>query len=233
LTTRNGLDSHRRPSYHLGMPDPGSPLSQNLQFQNAETAPFSGPGCAVCKQPIASTYYESGSHVVCEGCAGRLRESQLQPPETALANAFIYGAGAALAGCALYVFVDMVVKIRIGIVAIAVGWMVGTAIRTASKGHGGLPQQIMAVLLTYFAISGSAIPEYLYYISQHSGGIQASYSTFLVRMAILLFASPLLPIIRNGSGIISFIILIIGLRQAWSMTGARRILLSGPRQIGS
>ena len=70
--------------------------------------------------------------------------------------------GAALAGCALYAAVAILLHAEIGLIAILVGWMVGKAIRHGSYGRGGRPQQILAVALTYFAITTSYIPVILY-----------------------------------------------------------------------
>ena len=62
-----------------------------------------------------------------------------------------------MAGSILYA-IPLAMGFQIGIVALLVGWMVGKAIRNGSYGVGGRPQQILAVVLTYFAISTSFFP---------------------------------------------------------------------------
>jgi hypothetical protein len=62
---------------------------------------------------------------------------------------------------------------QIGIVALAVGWMVGKAIRTGGYGVGGRSQQILAVALTYFAISTSFLPA-AFFIGMKRGVVAVS-----------------------------------------------------------
>ncbi len=69
-------------------------------------------------------------------------------------RAALYGAGAAL--------VAIVTGYEIGLISILVGITVGKAIRRGSHGWGGRPQQILAVALTYFAITSSYIPVAIY-----------------------------------------------------------------------
>ena len=87
-------------------------------------------------------------------------------------RAALYGGGAALGGCPLYALVAIVLHAEIGLIAILVGWMVGKAIRHASYGRGGRPQQILAVTLTYFAITTSYIPVILYHVARDPRSVE-------------------------------------------------------------
>jgi hypothetical protein len=144
------------------------PSPQDLQFQQAEPLPAepvvdpNAPRCVVCKNPIGATYYHAQGHTVCPGCAQKIQTGQQAPAPVSLARAFLYGAGAAVAGSILYAAVAILLNLEIGIIAIVVGFMVGKAIRHASNGLGGRPQQILAVVLTYFSITSSYIPVFLY-----------------------------------------------------------------------
>jgi hypothetical protein len=156
------------------MSDPGqAPAPHELQFQHAEVLPpegASGPSsqiCVACKQPIGDTYYHAQGRVVCPACASRIQAGQQAPPPLSLARALLYGAGAALGGCILYAAVAIVTGWEFGLVAIVVGYMVGKAIRHGSHGRGGRPQQILAVVLTYFAITTSYIPVLIYETAHH------------------------------------------------------------------
>src|ERR1035441_3047262 len=124
------------------MPDFGPPPSPHeLQFQHAEpvaeatSSAGSAPACVVCKQPLGDTYYQAQGQAVCAACAERLRADQQAAPAFSLMRAALYGGGAALAGCALYAGVAIVLHAEIGLIAILVGWMVGKAIRHASTAH--------------------------------------------------------------------------------------------------
>ena len=227
------------------MPDFGpGPLPQDLQFQHAEPiaaeASPEGAGtiCVACKQRAGDTYYHAMGQVVCPLCAQRIQSGQQAPPALSLLRAALCGGGAALAGCTLYALVAIVLHAEIGIIAILVGWMVGKAIRHASNGMGGRAQQILAVSLTYFAISTSYIPVMIYQfakrpaaaaeqqqapkksgqVTSDSGSAEGGrISTGALFMALLALAAaaPFLALQGGGvSGIISLFILFIGLQRA-------------------
>ena len=233
------------------MPDYGPPPSpQDLQFQHAEpiaeasSSEGSAPACVVCKQPVGGAYYQAQGQVVCPPCAERIRTGQQTAPPLSLMRAALYGSGAALGGCALYALVAIVLHAEIGLIAILVGWMVGKAIRHGSYGRGGRPQQILAVLLTYFAITTSYIPVVLYQNARVVQTKNAPISSSAPRAArprmpfaavalFLLVLTAVGPFVSLTSGIsawISLFILFIGLQYAWRLTGRREIMLMGPYQ---
>jgi hypothetical protein len=174
-----------------------------------------------------------------------------------LVRAAIYGAGAALAGCALYAVVAIVTGFEIGLIAIVVGIMVGKAIRHASNGLGGRPQQILAVALTYFAITTSYIPVYVYKLAQQPRpAAQASQTsnqatpssaaeplepaprsvslgTALFYIFLLALAAPFLSLTSGVSALISLAIIFFGLSQAWRLTGRTDILVLGPYDVST
>src|SRR5262249_41655838 len=126
-----------------------NPLPQELQFQHAEPIPehavdLNAERCKVCGTIIGTSYFHAQGHVVCPTCAERIQSGQQAPPAISLARATLYGLGAGLAGCILYAAVAILLNLEIGIIAIAVGIMVGKAVRAGSNGLGGRPQQILA-----------------------------------------------------------------------------------------
>jgi len=189
--------------------------------------------------------------VVCPLCAQRIQTGQQKPPAISLAHAFLYGGGAALGGCILYATVSILTGFEFGLMAIVVGIMVGKAIRYASKGRGGRPQQILAVTLTYFAITTSYIPVFIYHAKDrqgaqstqaqqqpaqpdaNSGGsARPAMSPGMAVMYLLMLAAaaPFLSLGHGVSGLISLFIIFIGLQRAWRLTGRSEILLMGPYQ---
>jgi hypothetical protein len=243
------------------MPEFGPPPSpQDLQFQHAEpiaeatSSEGSAAVCVVCKQPVGGSYYQAqGQQVVCLLCAERIRAAQQAAPAISLMRAALYGGGAALAGCALYAAVAIVLKAEIGLIAILVGWMVGKAIRHASYGGGGRRQQILAVLLTYFAITTSYIPVILYHAAtnprraeqqrqaqtndapaSNDAPAQArphmSFGTAALFLLVLTAVAPFLSLTSGVSAWISLFIIFIGLQYAWKLTARREIVLTGPYQ---
>src|ERR1019366_2626138 len=173
----------------------------------------------------------------------RIRAGLQAAPGISLMRAALYGGGAALAGCALYALVAIVLHAEIGLIAILVGWMVGKAIRHASNGHGGRRQQILAVLLTYFAITTSYIPVILYHAATNPRVAQRGQAQTAdapassdapakarPRMSFGAAAPFLLALTSGVSAWISLFIIFIGLQYAWKLTARREIVLTGPYQ---
>jgi len=224
-----------------------------MQFQHAEpiaeasSSESSAPSCVVCHQPVGATWYQAQEQLVCPACAERIRTGQQTAPSPSLLRAALYGGGAALAGCALYALVAIVLHAEIGLIAILVGWMVGKAIRHASYGRGGRAQQILAVTLTYFAITTSYIPVILYQAARNPHRVEQrqpaqsndapadarpriSFSGIALLLLIRAAIAPFLSLTSGISAWISLFILFIGLRYAWKLTERREILLMGPYQ---
>ncbi len=153
--------------------------------------------------------------------------------------------------------------IRLGYIALAVGWLVGMAIKKGSNGIGGRRYQIAAVALTYAAVSLSAIPVGIYYLLKEKNPVQISHApssssapnatepgsaspqddspasgqrstpSLTSATGALLFAglaSPFLELAEGVSGLIGLVIIFVGIRIAWKMTGAPRLDILGPFQ---
>lgn len=184
----------------------------------------------------------------------RIQCGQQAPPRLSLARAAQYGTGAALAGCILYATVTIMTSLNIGLIAIVVGYMVGKAIRHASDGLGGRAQQILAVTLTYFAITTSYIPVFIYHIAKRPPAVvqsgqaavpstprtptrnpvvvrpRISIGRVVITLLMLAAVAPFLSLASGFSGIISLFIIFIGLQRAWRLTGRTEILVMGPYQ---
>jgi hypothetical protein len=201
------------------LPDQGP---DDLQFQRAE--PVSGDTpvrrCAACQRVVPDQYYQVQAKVICPQCAERIRAGQQAQPTGSFARAVLYGVGAALAGCAIYAAVAIVSGYEFALLAILVGWMVAKAIRYGSNGRGGRPQQILAVVLTYFAITASYIP-----VAFHGSSVQPAINARLIG---LMLAAPFLSLTSGVSGILTLIIIFVGMSQAWRLTRASDILITGP-----
>lgn len=231
-----------------------NPPAQELQFQHAEPLTIDnalsgiGQRCVACKQPITSTYYHAQGQVVCPFCAERIQSGQQAAPPLSLARAVLYGSAAALGGCILYATVSIVTGIQIGLMAIVVGFMVGKAIRHASNGLGGRAQQVLAVVLTYFAITTSYIPVVVYHtlknpkqlsqsqqqtrgtVSTPDSGAKAgaAFGRLFLLLLMLATVAPFLMLKAGVSGLISLFIIFIGLQRAWRLTAKSEILVMGP-----
>ena len=129
------------------------------QFETAEFPAKPGTdSCFVCHQPITGSYFRVNAQMASDACAERLKNSIPKDSHAAFSRAVTFGAGAAVAGLALYAVVGIVTGLMIGYVSLAVGWIVAKAMMKGSGGLGGRRYQIVAVLFTYAAVSLAAIP---------------------------------------------------------------------------
>ena len=142
-----------------------TPSDDNLQFGTVEAgdgdaaAESVGTTCAACNRPIESTYFAVGEKVVCPACVAQLNAP---PGGTKLSRLFfasLLGIGAGLVGAAIWFAIRRFAGLEIGLVAIAVGLMVGAAVRKGSGGVGGRGYQILAVLITYCCIAANYMPD--------------------------------------------------------------------------
>lgn len=118
--------------------------------------------CATCSHPLESEYHGVNGNTACASCREAAEQSYRSDRGwKGLAKALLYGAGAALAGCLVYYLFIRITNIELGLMAIAVGWLVGRAVMKGSNDRGGLRYQILAVALTYFAITFAYVPLYI------------------------------------------------------------------------
>jgi hypothetical protein len=179
--------------------------------------------CAMCKQNITDAYYHLNGRPICASCKVKAdaQIAQLMARGSnagAMALAVVFGLGAAIAGAAIYYAVLAIAHVEIGIIAILIGYMVGWSIRKATAGVGGRQYQILAVALTYLAVCLAYTPLVL---NQSPGFLD-------------ILGLPVRVVMGSGaSGILTVIIVGVGLRQAWHMTGGVNIKVSGPYKIGA
>jgi predicted lipid-binding transport protein (Tim44 family) len=129
------------------------------QFQKAEYGSAKAPEpCNICKQPVGATYYRVNGAVACDNCATRAKAAMPSSSHANFMRGLLFGIGGAIIGLILYATFTIVTGFYIGYVSLAVGYIVGKAMKTGSKGFGGSHYQIAAVLLTYAAVSIAAVP---------------------------------------------------------------------------
>ncbi len=134
-------------------------MSSTPQFGTAEYKNAPGTDiCLSCKQAISGAYYRINGILACERCATQVQAQMPKDSHSAFVRGIIFGIGGAIVGLALYAAFGIITGLEIGYVALAVGWLVGTAIKKGSQGIGGRRYQIAAVALTYAAVSLAAIP---------------------------------------------------------------------------
>src|SRR6185295_10140080 len=96
----------------------------------AAAAAASGVSCAACQTAIHDDYFDANGQTVCAACRAQLLQ-HVAPIKGwgTLVRAAVFGTGAAIAGALLYYAVIAVTNFEIGLVAIAIGYMVGYSVR--------------------------------------------------------------------------------------------------------
>lgn len=176
------------------------------QFSTAEyqTQPATDT-CKLCGQPLSIGYYQTSDGKCCEACASKV-----------FPRAVLLGLVGAAIGLALYAGFEIMTNIVIGYVSLAVGFIVAKAILMGSKGIGGRRYQVLALILTYLAVSLSFIPVFLSF--SHLSITEVS-SPKLLMLGLI---SPFWELtIEPGSGLIGLVILLVGIRIAWRMTASK------------
>jgi len=131
----------------------------------------------------------------------------------AFPRALLMGIIGAAIGCAIYSGFVIITKFEIGIMSLAVGFIVAKLMMIGSKGIGGTQYQITAALLTYLAVSLSFIPLFLYLTN-----IPLSMAP-MGKLIQLGLGAPFLELQNDPrNGIIGLVILFVGMRIAWRMT---------------
>jgi hypothetical protein len=224
---------------------PASPASlarpEDLQFEHAIPINASTQLCAACKTPLTGQYFQAQGIPVCPQCADRINSRQQAPPPISLLPAVLYGSAAAFAGFLIYATVSIAFDLQLALISILVGVMVGKAVRKGSKGLGGRPQQILAVTLTYFAITTSYIPVFIHEAMKtpakttQTSAAPLSNNTTKPSLAgtvgillLIALAAPFMSLASGFSGILNIVIIFFGLQNAWKLTGRTDLIVTGP-----
>ncbi len=217
--------------------------------------------CRLCQRTLQSEYYDVSGHPTCADCRNNM-EALTETPTGAgpLLKAGAFGLGAGIAGAVIYYAVMAIANLEIGIVAILIGYMVGYAVRRGAGGRGGRRFQVLAVALTYAAVALAYTPIAMRAVMKRENKIGASASTgatttdgnaekslpskkslstseVVIAFAVLgafIAALPILVIVGSfPSGLISAAIIFFGMKQAWRMTAAAALEISGPYRVGA
>lgn len=140
----------------------GPPQFGTAEYQGSPA----GDRCKVCGQPLPGVYYRANRAMVCAGCAERVRVSVPADNHAAFVRALIFGFGGFIAGLVLYAGFTIITEIEIGFVSVAVGWLVGKAMMFGSRGIGGRRYQVVAVVLTYAAVSLAFVPIAIHFVNK-------------------------------------------------------------------
>jgi hypothetical protein len=225
------------------------------ESSSLDTRGSAGVACSACQQLIPNEYYEINGHIACQRCRLAIEATAATPTGAVpFMTAALCGFGASIAGAFIHFAVLYFAHLQIGIVAILIGYMVGYTVRKGASGRGGLRFQIMAVALTYGSVALAYVPIVVLSSNaaqsvQHSAAASPSAPTADPRpregqprspfpgVAMVLAFIAVLPVLvvlsSLPSGLISAFIMLIGMQQAWRMTGAATLSVFGPYRVGA
>jgi len=236
--------------------------NESLQFERAEFAQGSALTCSFCKAPIAGTYFQINGQTACPNCRQGVETAISGGSKGSRTfKALGAGIAAAVAGFLVYWGIRAATGYEFALVAILIGYMVGMAVRWGAERRGGAFYQLMAVVLTYFSIASNYTPDVLKGMREgrepdsaavvdpasssatDSETSAAPASTapaargereipFWFQLIFAFCISLAVPFLAGPSNIIGWIIIGVGLIEAWRLNKRIPIEVSGPFDAG-
>jgi hypothetical protein len=199
-------------------------MSSDLQFDQAEFSEASSVICSSCQIPVMGDYYALNQQLLCGNCTQQVREVIDGKGSSAgrFLQAILLGSGAVLVGTAVYAAVMIFTQSEWGIISIAIGWFIGSAVRRGSKGRGGWRYQLLAAFFTYTSICAA-----YGVVIWSEAGVKQSLE---LALGIILSAYGL-PFMQGAGNILGLFIIGFGVWRAWRMNQAIQLEITGPHRI--
>jgi len=120
-------------------------------------SPTDGSLCGNCQGALVNHYFQANGTPICQNCIGAIQQliSGSGSSTGRFFKAALYGLGAAALGAIGYGLWMGMTNSEFALVTIAMGWLIGKCVRLGSGNRGGWRYGLLAVVLTYFAISFS------------------------------------------------------------------------------
>lgn len=195
------------------MGDEGLPLPSD--FERADMPVAVQQTCAAGAHPLGASYYTINGRAICQACREQFDKQQRANGSFGLA--LLLGTGAAAVGAAIYYAIEAVTGYELGLVAIVVGVIVGKAVRRGAGARPGRIYRLMALMLTYMAMTATYVPLVL-----KEGGMHS-----LLGACILAFILPGL-MLAKLENLLGTVILGIGLYEAYKYSAPPRLAIEGP-----
>jgi hypothetical protein len=139
---------------------PANVEPSTLQFESADFGAGAAPSsCARCAGALADAYWAVNGNAVCARCRDTVAQAVAPGGDLGrFLRATALGALGGLGGAGVYFAVGRATGYEFSLLAILVGWLVGTGVHRGSRGRGGFAYQALAVVLTYGAIVSTYVP---------------------------------------------------------------------------
>ena len=209
------------------------PTGIDPQFERMEPRDDAAPNtstCSACQRSIPDTYFEAVGRIFCEPCRDAVMASLGSGSGTArLLKALVFGVGAAAVSAVVWYGIVKLTGYELGIIAVAVGFAVGGAVRAGADQRGGWAYQAIAVLFTYLAIAASYVPLVMASFRTTAPAETADQTLLLLAIPVALA----LPVLQatEGTGIIGLLIVGFALYEAWKINKHQTIAFSGPFRL--
>ncbi|MGI8907639.1 MAG: hypothetical protein ACR2IE_14250 [Candidatus Sumerlaeaceae bacterium] len=114
--------------------------------------------CTSCGNAIHGSYYLADGKPYCPACRATASVGLNKPSKGILLKAFAFGLLGGIVAGGLWAIATLMTGYELGIVAIFVGLTVGLSVKRGARGYSGRSLQVLALILTLFALSYAMIP---------------------------------------------------------------------------
>ena len=231
------------------MSELGEPQFERMESRGEAAAST----CSSCGRSIPDTYFEAAGKIFCEPCRdAALTSLQSGSAPARMLKALLLGSAAAAVSAVVWYGVVALTGYELGIIAVAVGFAVGAAVRIGAEQRGGWFYQTLAIALTYLAIAASYVPWVMPELESAATAVQVdealagetqaevtpaaaevappvSDAAVLVSAIVLSLMIPVLQVMDGG--FIGLLIVLFALYEAWKINKRQTIAFSGPFRI--
>jgi hypothetical protein len=209
--------------------------------------------CTNCKSLLSGNYFAVKGQVVCASCKSKIEtEFTSGNPMARVLKALAFGIPAGIVGAGIFYAIRALTGYEFGLIAILIGYMVGFAVLKGSQHRGGLPYQIMAVLITYMAICSTYVPliindlksDHVAQLQQNEPSTEASATLANTAQShpseivvtpvwyiIAFIISLAVPFLMGFQNVIGILIIGFGVFEAWRINTKVKFEFEGPFEL--
>lgn len=181
--------------------------------------------CSRCQRAIHGEYFSVNGQTHCAECATQVRRLAVGAGfdgAASFAKAALFGLGAAIVGAAVYAGIKIIADTEWALATLAIGWLVGKAVRFGSGNRGGRDCQVLALFLTYSSVSLAYAV-----IDWNLMGRPAGEFT---RLLLTMYA---LPFMGGAQSLVGWLIIAMGFLPAWKTNQRQLPAITGPHTAAS
>ncbi len=189
--------------------------------------------CHECGTPLTDEDKQQlGENYYCRSCVEKAKLNiakalEEMKKDIAWPRAIVAGLVVAVVGAVIWELVEVYLNMRIGFIAIAIGYGTGYAVIWGSGGKRGSGLQILSVLLTLAGIAGGL------FLALHAEIVKAVASGAISNIqqgADWIATAMLFPVLLTKTNILSWAIIAFGLWQAYVIPAMPKINLDSTQQ---